>query len=47
MSPNVIHVRRERPETVFGNKLRFKEHSSDVMRLEALLGIVFTQKTSE
>ncbi|XP_045208772.2 uncharacterized protein LOC123560671 [Mercenaria mercenaria] len=37
MSPNIIHVYRERPEVIFRHTLRFKEHSSDVMRIEALI----------
>ena len=36
ISPNIIHVQRERPQTVFGKKLQFEEHSSDIMRIEAL-----------
>ena len=35
---NVIHVKRSRPTAVAGNKLAFKEHGSDVMRIEALQG---------
>lgn len=38
ISPNIVHVYRERPTHVFKNQLRFKEHSSDVMRIEALIG---------
>ena len=36
ISPNIIHVRRTRPTTVFGKKLAYDEHSSDIMRIEAL-----------
>ena len=35
ISPNIIHVKREIPQIVFGKKLEFKEHSSDIMRIEA------------
>lgn len=35
--PNIIHVQRERPEYIFGKKILFKAHSSDIMRIEALL----------
>ena len=38
ISPNIIHVNRTRPLTVFGKKLRYQEQSSDIMRLEALMG---------
>lgn len=37
ISPNVIHVKREKPTSVFGHKLAFEEHASDVMRIEALM----------
>ena len=36
ISPNIIHVQRDRPQTVFGKKLQYKEHSSDIMRIEGL-----------
>ena len=36
ISPNIIHVKRTRPDTVFGKKLAFEEHASDIMRIEAL-----------
>ena len=36
ISPNIIHVKRTRPTSVFGKKLAFEEHSSDIMRIEAL-----------
>ena len=36
ISPNIIHVQRERPQTIFGKKLLYPEHSSDIMRIEAL-----------
>ncbi|KAL4229573.1 hypothetical protein ACF0H5_012612 [Mactra antiquata] len=35
--PNILHVYRESPTVVFNNTLRFKEHASDVMRIEALI----------
>lgn len=37
ISPNVIHVKRSKPKTVFGQTLAFEEHASDVMRIEALI----------
>ena len=37
ISPNIIHVKRERPQTIFGKKLSYEEHSSDIMRIEALI----------
>ncbi|XP_060593020.1 uncharacterized protein LOC132747619 [Ruditapes philippinarum] len=36
ISPNVIHVVREKPTMVFGKKLAYEEHASDIMRIEAL-----------
>ena len=38
VSPNVIHVKRSKPKSVFGHKLSYEEHASDVMRIEALIG---------
>ncbi len=38
IAPNVIHVYRERPTSIFGHQLKFPEHGSDVMRIEALIG---------
>ena len=40
LSPNVVHVQRERIEVVYGQKLSYKEHGADVMRIEAIQGIV-------
>lgn len=37
ISPNVIHVRRKKPTSVFGQKLAYEEHASDIMRIEALI----------
>lgn len=36
ISPNIIHVVREKPKMVFGHKLAYEEHASDIMRIEAL-----------
>lgn len=36
ISPNIIHVVREKPTIVFGQKLAYEEHASDIMRIEAL-----------
>lgn len=36
ISPNIIHVVREKPTMIFGQKLAFEEHASDIMRIEAL-----------
>lgn len=38
ISPNVIHVKREKPTEIFGQKLAYPEHASDIMRIEALKG---------
>lgn len=35
-NPNVIHVRRPLITSVFGQKLKFKEHGADLMRIEAI-----------
>ena len=45
LSPNIVHVRRERPTEVFGNTLKFKEHSSDVMRIQALMSRFVSDST--
>ncbi|XP_053387662.1 uncharacterized protein LOC123543034 [Mercenaria mercenaria] len=37
LSPNIIHIKRQKVNTVFGQRVKFKQHSSDVMRIEALL----------
>lgn len=37
ISPNIIHLKRQRPRSVFGQKIIFDEHSGDIMRIEALL----------
>lgn len=37
ISPNIIHLKRQRPGSVFGQKIIFNEHSGDIMRIEALL----------
>ncbi|XP_060568267.1 uncharacterized protein LOC132726878 [Ruditapes philippinarum] len=37
ISPNLIHLQRERPEFVFGQRFGHNEHSGDIMRIEALL----------
>lgn len=36
ISPNIIHVVREKPTVIFGHKLAYEEHASDIMRIEAL-----------
>ncbi|XP_053388469.1 uncharacterized protein LOC128551598 [Mercenaria mercenaria] len=37
MSPNIIHLKREPLKYIAGKKIKYKEHSSDIMRIEALL----------
>jgi hypothetical protein len=37
ISPNIIHLKRERPEFVSGKQIKYREHSSDLMRIEALI----------
>ena len=37
ISPIFIHLKRDRPQTVFGQQVGFSEHSGDIMRIEALL----------
>lgn len=37
LSPNIVHVRRDPPQFIFGEKISYKEHASDIMRIEALL----------
>ena len=36
ISPNIIHVKRERLLSVHGHNFSFHEHSGDVMRIEAI-----------
>ena len=35
--PVIIHVKREPPNEIFGNKITYSEHAGDLMRIEALL----------
>ncbi|KAL4224960.1 hypothetical protein ACF0H5_015656 [Mactra antiquata] len=35
--PNFVHIKRDIPEDVFGTKIRINCHSSDIMRIEALI----------
>ncbi|KAL4222754.1 hypothetical protein ACF0H5_018795 [Mactra antiquata] len=35
--PNIIQVRRSMPVDIFGQKRKFREHSGDIMRIEALI----------
>lgn len=37
ISPNIIHLKRDRPKFYAGQKIKHKEHSSDIMRIEALI----------
>lgn len=37
ISPNIIHLKRNRPTSFSGQKIKHKEHSSDIMRIEALI----------
>jgi hypothetical protein len=37
LSPNIIHVKWEPPDKIFGKKIIYREHAGDIMRIEALL----------
>ncbi|XP_060604137.1 uncharacterized protein LOC132756992 [Ruditapes philippinarum] len=37
LSPNIIHVRQQPPNNIFGKAILYKEHTGDFMRIEALI----------
>lgn len=37
ISPNIIHMEREPPTVIYGQQIKHKEHSGDLMRIQALL----------
>ena len=41
-TPNIYHVYRKRPIRIQGRKVRWLEHSTDIMRLQTILGIFST-----
>ena len=44
--PNIVHVQHVAPKTIFGKRLSYVQHKSDIARIELLTGKVFCKLCS-